>query len=45
MQHTANPYDLHDHSGARWLAPFLAVLAATVLIGLAMLIYPYRFGY
>jgi len=34
-------YELHDHAGARWLAPFLAVLVLS-LIGLAfMLVYPH----
>jgi hypothetical protein len=42
---TANQFDLHDHAGARWLAPFLAVVLATVVIALAMLIYPHRMGY
>ncbi len=38
---TQSMYELHDHAGARWLAPFLAVLVITVL-GLAMmLLYPY----
>ena len=40
---TANPYDynLHDHAGARWLAPFLAVFALVVLTAIAMLLYPH----
>ncbi len=37
----ANPYDLHDHAGARWLAPFIAVFALVVLTALAMLVYPH----
>jgi hypothetical protein len=40
----ANPYDLHDHAGARWLAPFLAVFALTILMGVAMLLYPHLMG-
>jgi hypothetical protein len=43
--HTANPYDLHDHAGARWLAPFLTVVLATMVIAFAMLIYPFVFGH
>lgn len=39
MQHSS--YELHDHAGARWLAPFLTVLILAVL-GLAfMLVYPH----
>lgn len=34
-------YELHDHAGARWLAPFLAVIFATVLGLLLMLVYPH----
>ena len=43
--HTADPYDLHDHAGARWLLPFLAVFAATIVMAVAMLIYPHLFRY
>jgi len=36
-----NPYELHDHAGARWLAPFLTVIFLAAL-GLAfMLVYPH----
>ena len=38
---TANPYDLHDHAGARWLAPFLAIFALTIVMALVMLVYPH----
>lgn len=38
---TANPYDLHDHAGARWLAPFLAIFAITIVMALLMLVYPH----
>lgn len=41
---TADPYDLHDHSGARWFAPFALVVLATIVVAFAMLFYPYRFG-
>jgi len=44
MQHTANPFDLHDHSGARWITPFLAVVLGTVIVAFAMLIYPHLMG-
>ena len=40
----ANPYDMHDHSGARWLASFAAVFVLTVLAAVAMLVYPHVFG-
>ncbi len=40
----ANPYDLHDHAGARWLAPFLAVFALVIATAFAMLVYPHLFG-
>jgi hypothetical protein len=39
----ANPYDLHDHAGARWLAPFLAIFALTVAMAFLMLAYPHLF--
>jgi len=36
-----SPYVLHDHAGARWLAPFLTVLILAML-GLAVLLtYPH----
>lgn len=40
----ANPYDMHDHSGARWLAPFIAIFVLTIFAALAMLVYPHLFG-
>ena len=40
----ANPYDLHDHAGARWLAPFLTIFVLTIFAALAMLVYPHLFG-
>ena len=41
MATTHNPYEIHDHAGARWLAPFLTVLFLSAL-GLAfMLVYPH----
>ena len=42
---TADPYDLHDHSGARWITPFLLVVLATIVVAFAMLIYPHSPGY
>jgi hypothetical protein len=41
MAHPQNPYAIHDHAGARWLAPVFTVLFLTML-GLAlMLVYPH----
>lgn len=41
MATTHSPYEIHDHAGARFLAPFLTVLFLAVL-GLAfMLVYPH----
>ena len=34
-------YELHDHAGARWLAPFFVVILATVVGLLLMLVYPH----
>jgi hypothetical protein len=39
--HTHNTYELHDHAGARWLAPFLTVLVLTIIGLMLMLVYPY----
>ncbi|MBV8759005.1 MAG: hypothetical protein JO257_17080 [Deltaproteobacteria bacterium] len=36
-----NPYDLHDHAGARWLAAFAAIFVLTIAAALAMLVYPH----
>jgi hypothetical protein len=44
MATTADQYDLHDHSGARWLTPFMLVVLATIVVAFALLLYPYRFG-
>jgi len=33
--------DLHDHSGIRWFAPMMAVLAIVVIGTLLMLLYPW----
>lgn len=41
MPTTIDDYDMHDHTGARWLAPFLAVLALTLLMTLLMMVYPH----
>jgi hypothetical protein len=41
---TANPYDLHDHSGARWLTPFMLAVLATIVVAFAMVIYPHLLG-
>ncbi len=41
MATTHSPYEIHDHAGAKFLAPFLTVLFLTIL-GLAfMLVYPH----
>ena len=32
---------LHDHAGARWLAPMLTAMVIVTMIILAMMIYPY----
>lgn len=37
-------YLIHDHAGARWLLPFIAVFVLTVLTALAMLVYPHITG-
>jgi hypothetical protein len=34
-------FQLHDHAGARWLAPFIAVFVLTIGVMLAMLVYPH----
>jgi len=34
----------HDHAGARWLVPMIALMAIIVIGLLAMLIYPYVSG-
>ncbi len=33
--------DLHTHAGARWLAPFVVVLLATLVATLALIVQPY----
>lgn len=38
---TMSPYDLHDHAGWKWLAPFLAVFIVTLITALLMLVYPH----
>jgi len=40
----ANPYDMHDHTGARWLVSFGAIFGLTVLASIAMLVYPHLFS-
>ena len=41
MAHTQNPYAIHDHAGARWLAPVLGVLFLAILGLVFMLVYPH----
>jgi hypothetical protein len=33
--------DLHTAAGARWLAPFAAIVLATLIAALIMFVYPY----
>lgn len=41
MPTTMEDYNLHDHAGARWLAPFLTVFLLAVVGILVMVVYPY----
>lgn len=41
MQTTNSSYEIHDHAGAKFLAPFLAVLFLAVLGLVFMLVYPH----
>lgn len=41
MATTINDYDMHDHTGARWLAPFMAILVLTLLMTFLMMLYPH----
>lgn len=41
MATTHSPYEIHDHAGARFLAPFLAVLLLAVVGLVFMLVYPH----
>lgn len=34
-------YRLHDHAGARWLAPFISLFVVTIGVMIAMLVYPH----
>jgi hypothetical protein len=38
---TYNPYVLHDHAGARWLAPAGVAFLVGVLTAMLMLVYPH----
>lgn len=44
MATSKNIHEWHDHSGARWLIPMMALLAAVILGIVAMLVYPYVSG-
>jgi hypothetical protein len=33
--------NIHSMAGARWLAPFLLIVAATLIAGWVMIVYPY----
>ena len=37
-------YDLHDHSGLRWILPFSAVFVITIVMTVMMMLYPHIFG-
>jgi hypothetical protein len=39
---TMPSYDLHDHSGVRWLLPFGIVFVLTIVTALMMLLYPWH---
>ncbi|HEY5927349.1 MAG TPA: hypothetical protein VIV11_36950 [Kofleriaceae bacterium] len=41
MATTAQFPDIHTQAGARWLAPFLAAVLATLIVALVMFVYPY----
>ncbi|GEM_PF-3703839 len=41
MATTINDYNMHDHTGARWLAPFMAILVLTLLMTFLMMVYPH----
>jgi hypothetical protein len=36
-----NPYQLHDHAGARWLAVVTTPILFLILAAFAMMIYPH----
>jgi hypothetical protein len=38
---SSSPYDLHDHSGARWLAAAGTPLIIAIIFAFAMMVYPY----
>ena len=41
MAHTAQFPDIHTQAGARWLAPFLAIVFATLIAVMVMVVYPH----
>lgn len=41
MPHRSSPYAIHDHRGARWLAPMMTVLFLAVVGLFFMLVYPH----
>lgn len=41
MATTTHTLELHDHAGARWLAPMTAAMIIVTAIIIAMMIYPY----
>ena len=38
---TQNPYELHDHAGARWLASAATPFLLAIITAFAMLVYPH----
>lgn len=41
MATTTHQLELHDHAGARWLAPMTMAMVIVTAIIIAMMIYPY----
>ena len=40
----APDYNLHDHRGWQWLAPFMAAFVLTLIAAVMMMLYPHMFG-
>jgi hypothetical protein len=40
----APDYNLHDHKGLQWLAPFMAAFFITVIAAVMMMLYPHMLG-
>lgn len=41
---TMPSYNLHDHSGLRWIVPFGVAFVLTIVVGLMMMLYPHLLG-